>query len=140
MQDQVPLPRALDVQKFAAAREQEASLPACRAIMTLSDCLFICQLEHLLQIRALQAAIKGSEHADKYGVTALPRHLRRRTRSHKPYKHSKRPNAKRQRTGSEQQQQQQQQQPQQQAQQQQPSAEPPPAQSAVRDDQVKHCA
>ena len=51
----------------------------------------------LLQIRALHTALKASENAEKLGVAALPRHLRRRTRSHKPYKHSKRPNAKRQR-------------------------------------------
>lgn len=54
----------------------------------------------VLQIRALQAAIKTDE-GTKYGAAALPRHLRRRTRSHKPYKHSKRPNAKRKRSNEE---------------------------------------
>jgi hypothetical protein len=31
---------------------------------------------------------------DRYGVDALPRQLRRRTRSHNPYSHRRRPNAK----------------------------------------------
>ena len=31
---------------------------------------------------------------DKYGMPGLPRHLRRRTRSHNPYAHRRRPNSK----------------------------------------------
>jgi hypothetical protein len=49
----------------------------------------------MLQIRALCAALKGSELGAKFGVAALPRHLRRRAGSHKPFhRHRFRPNAK----------------------------------------------
>jgi hypothetical protein len=47
------------------------------------------------QIRALCTALKGSALGGKFGVAALPRHLRRRAGSHKPYHgHRFRPNAK----------------------------------------------
>ncbi|PRW59356.1 DEAD box RNA helicase isoform B [Chlorella sorokiniana] len=60
---------ALDVQRFAGAREQE--------------------------IRALVDALKGSRLGAKFGVAALPRHLRRRAGSHKPFhRHAFRPNTK----------------------------------------------
>ncbi|KAL4434275.1 hypothetical protein ABPG75_000716 [Micractinium tetrahymenae] len=63
------LPRALDVQRFAGAREQE--------------------------IRALVGALQQGPLGPKFGVAALPRHLRRRAGSHKPFHgHRFRPNAK----------------------------------------------
>lgn len=49
---------------------------------------------NILQILALSDALKNSQlyGGDKYGVNGLPRHLRRRTKSHNPYNHTKRPN------------------------------------------------
>lgn len=44
------------------------------------------------QITALCDAVKAVL-GDKYGVGGLPRHLRRRTRSHNSYTHRRRPNA-----------------------------------------------
>jgi hypothetical protein len=37
--------------------------------------------------------LKKSELGARYGIDGIPRHLRRRTRSHNPYKHRRRPNA-----------------------------------------------
>ncbi|KAL0019086.1 hypothetical protein WJX79_007648 [Trebouxia sp. C0005] len=62
------LPRVLDVSRFAAAREAE--------------------------IQALCSAIQDPGNSNKVGITALPRHLRRRATSHNPYKHRRRPNKK----------------------------------------------
>ncbi|KAK9798520.1 hypothetical protein WJX73_006734 [Symbiochloris irregularis] len=59
------LPRALEVKKFAEARGPE--------------------------VQALEAALKSSE-AVHFGALALPRQLRRRTRTHTSYKHFRRPN------------------------------------------------
>ncbi|KAK9829054.1 hypothetical protein WJX72_003659 [[Myrmecia] bisecta] len=62
------LPRVLEIQKFAAAREQE--------------------------IRALCETIKAPDSQTPWGAAALPRHLRRRATSHNSYKHRRRPNTK----------------------------------------------
>ena len=45
------------------------------------------------QIVAVTNAIKKSEVlGENYGIDGIPRHLRRRTKSHNPYKHRRRPN------------------------------------------------
>ena len=47
-----------------------------------------------LQIRALVSSLKAGHLGSKFGVAALPRHLRRRAGSHKPWhRHHFRPNA-----------------------------------------------
>lgn len=92
------LPRAIDVQRFAGAREQEVCslarsrsplLPHAAASKTSHPCV-----SHA-QIRALCTTVKTGQLGGKFGVAALPRHLRRRAGSHKPYhNHRFRPNAK----------------------------------------------
>lgn len=48
-----------------------------------------------MQIRAICAALQSGPFKAKFGVAALPRHLRRRAGSHKPYNSRRfRPNAK----------------------------------------------
>ena len=62
-----------------------------RFALSLCQHLWLCYP----QIRAICAALKGSALGSKFGVAALPRHLRRRAGSHKPYHgHRFRPNAK----------------------------------------------
>ncbi|KAL4519794.1 hypothetical protein Ndes2526B_g01637 [Nannochloris sp. 'desiccata'] len=66
-QQDIPLPRAIDPNKFASAREPE--------------------------VIAITEALKKSELGTRYGIDGIPRHLRRRTRSHNSYTHRRRPNA-----------------------------------------------
>lgn len=73
-----------------AARRSGRMLAALLALLTLPRCP-----PRALQIRALVSALQGSGLGTKFGVAALPRHLRRRAGSHKPYHgHRLRPNAK----------------------------------------------
>lgn len=116
-QQPTALPRALDVQRYAGAREQEVGqlhVLGCSMLCHPSSdgppgaCVesMTCSLLHRRaptalnvsptpQIRALVAALQGSRLGAKFGVAALPRHLRRRAGSHKPFHgHPLRPNLK----------------------------------------------
>lgn len=72
------------------------------AVFNNSICSFLCAwcilLPELLkfystQVIAITEALKKSELGTRYGIDGIPRHLRRRTRSHNSYTHRRRPNA-----------------------------------------------
>lgn len=104
------LPRALDVQRFAGAREQEVwrtygrpfgknKLRRRLGCSTLATLRPFTDAPHRfptpLQIRSLVGALQEGPLGPKFGVAALPHHLRRRASSHKPFHgHRFRPNAK----------------------------------------------
>ena len=68
------LPRSVDIQRFAGAREQEVNTirPIILPVIIAEELCFLCQ------IQALQTALSEQAGA-KTGVDALPRHLRRHT-------------------------------------------------------------